>query len=174
MFRRRRQPEEEPAQDVGDETRTELAQVRAFTIDETIDGWVDLDRQRLSDVLNAEDLLSVARSPHPSGDADWRAFEREQLFLVVPPPLSGEQRLRRHRVKRRLRAEIGHYRLEGITHLIAGIALDPFLARSRQHFLPVTDAWVTSTERPEVDEAHSALLINIRLSGHRLKIEVLE
>lgn len=172
MFWRRRESERVNQSDAEQASDTPLTPIRVFTAADTIDGWVDLDRQRLSDVLNAEELLSVARSPQPSGEAEWQAFEREQLFVVVPPPLETGQRLRRHRVRRRLRAEVGHYRINGITHLIAGIALDPFLARSGQHFLPVTDAWVTSTQRPE--EEHPALLVNVRLPGQPLKLEVTE
>lgn len=57
--------------------------------------------------------------------------------------------------------------------MIAGIRLDPFLARSRQYFLPVTEARVTSTERAEVEEQHPALLVNVR-SAQPLRLEVLE
>jgi len=150
-----------------------LAPIRIFTADATVDGWVDLAGQRLSDVLNGEELLSVSRTPDAT-ERDWQAYERDHLLLVVPPPLIADQRLRRHRVKRRLVAKSGQYVVRGLVHMIAGIELDPFLARSRQHFLPITEAWITNSHRPEVDEEHPSLLVNVRSTAQALKLEVVE
>lgn len=92
------------------------------------------------------------------------------MLLVVPPPHTSDRALRPHRVKRPILAVSGHYVVRGRAHLIAGIALDPFLARSERHFLPVTEAWVTSSERREIDEPHPALLVNVRSTAHRLQL----
>ena len=173
MFWKRRVRERGPDEDIGAGTGSKLARVRIFTADATVDGWVDLAGQRLSDVLNGEELLSVSHKSDPT-DHDWQAFERDELLLVVPPPISADPRLRRHRVKRRLVAKSGHYIVRGLVHMIAGIELDPFLARSRQHFLPITEAWITSSHRPEVAEEHPSLLINVRSTSQPLKLEVVE
>lgn len=152
----------------------ELAAVRIFTSQSVIDGWVDLAGQRLSDVLNVEELLSIASvANHPAAD-QWTAMERAELLLVVPPPHLADRRVRTHRVKRRILVHSGHYVVRGLVHLVAGIDLDPFLARSRQHFLPVTEAWVTSTAWPELEQQHHALLVNVRNTEQPLKLEVLE
>jgi len=172
MFWRRKAQDFDPdpnPTDVG----AKLAPVRIFTADATVDGWVDLAGQRLSDVLNGEELLSVSRTSDPT-ERDWHAYERDHLLLVVPPPLIADQRLRRHRVKRRLLVKTGQYIVRGLVHMIAGIELDPFLARSQQHFLPVTEAWITNSQRPEVDEEHASLLINVRSTAQALKLEVIE
>ena len=173
MFWKRRAQQPEPRDEVPPGHGGKLAPIRVFTADSTVDGWVDLGGQRLSDVLNGEELLSVAPTADPT-DRDWRAFERDELLLVVPPPIRADPRLRRHRVKRRLLAKSGPYVVRGLVHMIAGIELDPFLARSRQHFLPITEAWVTNTHRPEVDEEHPSLLINVRSTAQALKLEVVE
>ena len=173
MFWKRKVQELGPEEAVGARPGTKLAPIRIFTADMTIDGWVDLAGQRLSDVLNGEELLSVSRTPDPT-DRDWQALERDELLLVVPPPISADPRLRRHRVKRRLVAKSGLYVVRGLVHMIAGIELDPFLARSRQHFLPVTEAWITNSHRPDVDEEHPSLLINVRSTSQALTLEVVE
>jgi len=168
MFWRRNRPAANAA------TPIALSPVRIFTTDSTIDGWVDLFGQRLSDVLNAVDSLNVSGVPVPLDESDWFVTNRERMLLVVPPPQASDRPLRRHRVKRRLLALSGHYVVRGVVHMVAGIELDPFLARSGQHSLPITKAWITSTERPEIDEQQAALLINVRNTSQRLQLEVLE
>jgi len=173
MFWKRRSSDEGPESErPSEDTRGDLAPVRIFTIYTTIEGWVDLAGQRLSDVLNLEDLLSVSPVRTPL-DSDWFALEREEMLLLVPPAHVSDRALRPHRVKRPILVLSGHYVVRGLVHMIAGIALDPFLARSRQYFLPLTEARVTSTERPEVDEQHPALLVNVR-SAQPLQLEVVE
>ncbi len=151
----------------------DLAAVRIFSSIALIDGWVELDGRRLSDVLNVQDLLSVASTPSRPGDNEWMAMKRADMLLLVPPPQIADLRLRRHRVKRNILVLSGHYVVRGLVHMMPGIQLDHFLARSGQHFLPLTDAWVTSTAWPEVDERHPALLVNVRSTAQSLKIEVL-
>ena len=150
-----------------------LAPVRIYTADVTVDGWVDLAGQRLSDLLNVQELLSVSSVPSQPADDQWTAMDRAELLLVVPPAHIADRRLRSHRVKRNILVLSGQYVVRGLVHMVPGIALDPFLARSRQHFLPLTDTRVTSLERPEIDERHPALLVNVRSTAQRLKLEVL-
>lgn len=73
-------PNEEPPERPGGG----LEPVRIFTTDTIIDGWVDTGGQRLSDILSAEDLLSVSPPRDPT-EADWFVVERERMLLVVPP-----------------------------------------------------------------------------------------
>ncbi|HYI67446.1 MAG TPA: hypothetical protein VEW95_11015 [Candidatus Limnocylindrales bacterium] len=157
-----------PAPPVGD-----LAAVRIFSPIAVIDGWVDLAEQRLSDVLNREDRLSVASIPHQPAGNQWIAMERADMLLVVPPPKIADLHLRRHRVKRNILVLSGHYVVRGLVHMMPGIQLDHFLARSGQHFLPLTDARVTTTAWAEIDEGHPTLLVNVRSTSQSLKIEVL-
>lgn len=159
--------EEAPSQGSGD-----LAPVRIFTLDAVIDGWVRIGGQRLSDILNVEDLLSVSSKPTEPLDSDWFVVEREHMLAVVPPSHTSDRNVRLHRVRRRVVAETGHYTVRGLVHMIAGIDLDPMLARTRQHFLPITDAWVTSSVVTELNEEHRALLLNVAAPGRQIRLEV--
>ena len=170
MFWKRPSPEPEPSPS---EPRPSLEPVRIFTPDAIINGWVEAGGQRLSDILSAEDLLSVAKVADPTA-SDWLVVERDRMLLVVPPPRTSDRALRPHRVKRPILVLSGHYAVRGRVHMIAGIALDPFLARSERHFLPVTEAWITSSERREVNEQHPALLVNVRSTAQRLQLKVVE
>lgn len=175
MFWRRKgaEADQEPLA-TAEAPRDTLAPMRIFTADSTIDGWIQLAGQRLSDVLNVEELLSVSRVPNAPTDSHWFVIDRDDMLLVVPPPHTSDRIMRLHRVKRPIRAVSGHYLVRGMVHLMAGIGLDPFLARSGQYFLPMTETWITSRERPDVDEQHPALLLNVRSTAQRLKLEVLE
>ena len=151
-----------------------LAPVRIYTADATIDGWVHLAGQRLSDVLNVEELLSVSSVPFRPAQQDWIAIERSEALLVAAPPRIADRRLRSHRVKRNILLLSGHYVVRGLVHMVPGISVDSLLARSRQHFLALTDTLVTSSYRPEIEDRHPALLVNVRSTVQQLKFEVLE
>lgn len=56
--------------------------------------------------------------------------------------------------------------------MVAGIAIDPFLARSMQQFLGLTEGRVTTSIRVVLDEEHAALLVNVLSTAERLKLEV--
>ena len=150
-----------------------LAPVRIYTTDGTIEGWVDIARQRLSDLLNVEDLLSVSRVEASPTDDDWFVVERDQMLIVVPPPREVDRQIRLHRLKRPMHAEVGPYAIRGFVHLIAGITLDAMLARSAQYFLPLTDVSVTDPAQSLIEQHHT-VLVNVRISRERLKLEVLE
>jgi len=173
----RRKTEEDLSGAVDEEEATQgsgsLAPVRIFTLDAVIDGFVRIGGQRLSDVLNVEDLLSVSPVPTEPMDSQWFVVEREHMLAVVPPTHTSDRNVRLHRVRRRVVAESGHYTVRGFVHMIAGIDLDPMLARTRQHFLPITDAWVTSSVITELNEEHPALLLNVAAPGRRIRLEVL-
>jgi hypothetical protein len=59
-------------------------------------------------------------------------------------------------------------------HLIAGIDLDPHLARSGRHFMALTDAWVRSHVQRDLDERHRELLVNVRSTIGALQLNVME
>jgi hypothetical protein len=170
IWRRSRRTKQDSTEPV---LERQLAPVRIYTIDGTIDGWVDIARQRLSDLLNLEDLLSVSRVAASPIDADWFVVERDEMLIVVPPPRETDRQTRLHRLKRPMRAEVGPYAVRGFVHLIAGIVLDAMLSRSAQHFLPLTDVSVDDPAQ-SLSEQHDTVLINVRISRERLKLEVLE
>lgn len=152
-----------------------LVPVRIYTRDDTIvDGWTPLGSQRLSDLLNAEDELGISRvAEHPT-DADWLAIDREDMILVAAPPHTSARQLRVHRQKREMRARCEHFALTGTVHLIPGNRLDRTVLRTRQHFLPITNAVVETAAEPGKSTHHDALLLNIVNVDEDLELSVLE
>lgn len=152
----------------------DLVPIRIYTEAEVVDGWTRLGSQRLSDLLNAEDTLSVSRVDYQPSEDDWRAFDRERMMLVVAPPHSSPRQLRVHRQKREIRARSAHYAVRGTVHLIPGNRLDRTVVRTRQHFLPITDALLSTPVEPNSEEEVDVVLVNVVDAGEEFTLEVVE
>jgi hypothetical protein len=150
----------------------ELVPIRIVTEDEVLDGWTHVGSERLSDLLNGEDMLSVSRVEDQPREDDWQAIDRERMLLVVAPPHTSHRQLRVNRQKRKIRAQSAHYAVQGTVHLIPGNRLDRTVLQTRQHFLPITDAQVVIPSRPDVEEDHDVVLLNIVNVDADLKLEV--
>ena len=151
--------------------RGELVPIRIVTENAVVDGWTHVGSERLSDLLNAEDMLSVSVEERPTED-DWQAVDRDRMLLVVAPPHTSHRQLRVNRQKRKIRAQSAHYAIQGTVHLIPGNRLDRTVLQTRQHFLPITDAQVVIPSRPDVEEEHDVVLLNIVNVDADLKLEV--
>lgn len=152
-----------------------LVPIRIYTMDdEVVDGWTRLGAQRLSDLLNGEDELGVSRVPDDPTDSDWQAVERESMMLVVAPPHQSPRQLRVYRQKREVTARSAHYELQGTVHLIPGNRLDRTVLRTRQHFVPFTDATAVTVARPHDPEENQTILLNIVNIGDDLELSLLE
>jgi hypothetical protein len=181
MFWRRQPPEPddaepealgEPSHDLA--LHGELVPIRIVTEDAVLDGWTQVGSQRLSDILNAEDVLSVSRVDHEPSEDDWVAIERDHMMLVVAPPHTSPRQLRVHRHKREISAQSASYAVRGTVHTIPGNRLDRTVLRTRQHFLPITDARVVTANQPDVEEEHEVVLINVINAGEDLTLDVAE
>jgi hypothetical protein len=152
----------------------ELVPIRIFTEDEVVDGWTRVGSQRLSDMLNGEDMLSVSRVEDEPAEDDWQAIERERMLLVVAPPHKSPRQLRVYRQKREIRAQSAYCVVRGTVHLIPGNRLDRTVLRTRQHFLPITDARVVVAHQPDVEEEHEVVLLNVVNADEDLTLDVVE
>jgi hypothetical protein len=164
------EPSAEPSPAIGS-----LVPIRIYTLDDTvIDGWTEVGSQRLSDLLNAEDTLSVSRVPDDPSDTDWQAIDREDMMIVVAPPQASARQLRVHRHKLEMRANCALYSIIGTVHLIPGNRLDRQVLRTRQHFLPITDASGATAAAPEAPIENQTLLLNIVNVSEDLSLSVIE
>jgi hypothetical protein len=152
-----------------------LAPIRIYTHgDGVIDGWMEVGSQRLSDLLNAEDTLSVSRVRDDPTNADWQAIDREDMMIVVAPPHASSRQLRVHRHRLEMRANCALYSITGTVHLIPGNRLDRQMLRTRQHFLPITDASGSTAASPEEPFEDETLLLNIVNVSEDLSLSVIE
>jgi hypothetical protein len=178
FWRRKTEQQEDPAAEappvVEPPPHGELVPIRIVTESEVLDGWTHVGSQRLSDLLNGEDMLSVSRVEERPTDDDWQAIDRDRMLLVVAPPHTSHRQLRVNRQKRTIWAQSAHYAIRGTVHLIPGNRLDRTVLQTRQHFLPITDAQVVIPSRPDVAEEHEVILLNLVNADPDLKLEVAE
>jgi hypothetical protein len=152
-----------------------LSPIRIYTHDDgVIDGWTEVGNQRLSDLLNAEDTLSVSRVADDPSDDDWQAIDRDDMMIVVAPPQVSPRQLRVHRHKMEMRANCAQYAITGTVHLIPGNRLDRQVLRTRQHFLPITDASGAAAAAPQAPIENATLLLNIVNVSEDLSLSVIE
>lgn len=121
-----------------------LAPVRLYLRDRVVDGAVDAEGERMTDLLTSRAALRVM------GDTgSWVAYAREEIVAVAPPPHVSSRRL--HRARRRVEFVAPPYIVTGTAHLPPGTQLQPFVLRSGRLALPVTGAWLR-TEDGSIDE----------------------
>lgn len=135
-----------------------LEPIHLFTAGGRIDGWIVVIEQRVTDLLNTRETFRICIDPVADS---WSTVSRDELLLVAPPPLPGPTGRAIHRQKRRVLARVGAYSVEGIVHMPPGMPLDPFLLRTRQHFLPLTHAVVTSSDESEAGDMYQVVLANV-------------
>ena len=133
--------------------------IRVFTTDRHLDGWIVATQERITDVLNARESIRIC----VDATADvWETIDRDDILMVAPPEHTTNPDRRVHRRKNRLVAQVGPYVVTGMVHLQPGISLEPYLLRTRQHFLPITDAHVTSRIDPAFGQELEVVIVNVR------------
>ena len=82
-------------------------------------------------------------------------------LLVAPPQQAGDPQRRVHRRKHRLVAFVGPYVVTGVAHIALGQDPEAYLLRTRQQFLPMTSAHVTSRVDGSIDEQLPVVILNV-------------
>ncbi len=134
-----------------------LERIQLFTTHERVDGWMVAQGERITDLLNQRPALRVCIDP--TADA-WVDIARDDLLIVAPPPLPPSPR-RIHRQKHRVLASLGPYTVEGIAYLAPGAPLDPYLLRTRQRFMAMTNAIISTADDPDIGEPVSVAIVNV-------------
>lgn len=134
-----------------------LEPIQLFTAAARVEGWLVATEERVTDLLNQRASLRVCTDPATD---TWESVDRGDLLVVAPPPLAAPTGRAIHRHKRRVMALVGPYVVEGIVHLPPGMPLDPYLLRTRQHFMPMTHAVVGDPSR-ETGTTYPVVLVNV-------------
>ena len=147
-----------------------LQPVEIYTATAMVHGLVEPDGRRLSDMLNSNDVLAIrdARSTsllsHIEGSegSGWSELSTDEILLVMPPEHESPRQLRVHRRQHRVRIETGQFKIAGNAHVLPGIKLDPYVLRSRMHFLAITGAHVSAIGDPAWERSAPVVLVNVR------------
>jgi hypothetical protein len=149
---------------------TTLEPVETYTPTAMIHGLVEPEGRRLSDILSSNSVLAIrnARSTSLLSDVDdsettgWSRLTTSEILFVMPPKHESPRQLRVHRRQHRVRIETGQFQIVGNAHVLPGIRLDPYVLRTRMHFLAVTDAHVSSLGDPAWERSALVVLVNVR------------
>jgi hypothetical protein len=128
-------------------TDVPLVSFEAFAADHRVYGWVRLDAERLTDLLNAHDELhleNVLVEHLGSGrtiSADEAMVRRGELIAVRASGPRGDAALRRPTDVHAVVVESGPYRIGGMLNVAPGVA--PALRlQGDEPMIPLTEAWV--------------------------------
>jgi hypothetical protein len=130
--------------------------IQVFTADALIEGTVEPTARRMTDLLNTQRFLSLRTEA-----GRWESINTDEVLLVAPPPHTSTQQMRVHRRQHRVLAIVGPYEVTGIARAIPGINLDPYLLRTRQHFLPITHAVVRDSRDPSFEQELPVVIVNV-------------
>ena len=149
---------------------TALEPVEIYTDAAMILASVAPEGRRLSDILNSNSTLpirdahsvSVINGLEGTAGEGWTSVSVEDILLVMPPEHTSPRQLRIHRRQHRVRIITGPYHVTGHAHVLPGIALDPYVLRSRMAFLAVTDAEIYSAAGQPWERTARVVLVNVR------------
>ena len=126
---------------------TPLVGFEAFLSAQRVFGWVRLDADRLTDLLNAHELLhleNVHVEDLRDGStiaADETLLPRSEIIAVIASGPRGDPGRRAMTQRHAVAVESGIYRIGGCVHATAGV--DPETRwRSGGPMVPLTEAWI--------------------------------
>jgi len=128
-------------------TDAPLVSFEAFVAEHRVYGWVRLDADRLTDLLNAHEELLLANvlvehlGTGRTISADEAMVRRSELVAVRASGPRGDAALRRETVPHAVVVESGPYRIGGFIHAAPGIAPE-LRVRGGEPMVPLTEAWI--------------------------------
>jgi hypothetical protein len=124
-----------------------LVRLEAFLAGQRLFGWVRLEAGRLTDLLNAHDVLHLYDASFESlvdgtgRQAEEAVVPRSSLFAVSVTGPRGDPALRRWTHSHPAAAQLGDYLIGGYVHATPGE--DPLASiLERPPMVPLTDAWL--------------------------------
>ncbi len=126
---------------------TPLVGFEAFLSAQRVFGWVRLDADRLTDLLNAHDLLHLENvhvedlRDGSTVAADETLLPRSEIIAVIASGPRGDPGRRAPTQRHAVAVESGVYRIGGCVHATAGV--DPEARwQSGGPMVPLTGAWI--------------------------------
>lgn len=122
-----------------------LERVVIFRADGIVEGWIRIQKQRLSDALNAGEPLTV-QVPDPDGTpGPWTDFKLDSVVAVAAPPHPSPRAMSRRRHAVELFAE--PYLFSGIAHMPPGADPIRYAGSTPLRWLPLTRCTVRGEDQ---------------------------
>jgi hypothetical protein len=149
-----------------------LAVVEFWAADRRTLVGVDLSHERLTDLINREDALTVLRldgQPEDPAqpiemrpDQEWSHLEVGDVLLVLPPPQLTDPQRRLHRPRQPVEIVVGRFVLTGLASVPPGAQAAAFLLRQNARYAPITRAVIRDSGLPGFEQRAEVVLVNMR------------
>lgn len=119
----------------------------AFLTDQRVYGWIRLDADRITDILNAQTritLVNVQTEGLPDGRSGWHdevVLDRDRVVAVRAGGPRGDPALRRHVRLHPLVVQSGPYLIGGFLHAPPGVAARDDIG-ARPPMVPLSLGWL--------------------------------
>lgn len=141
------------------QARPERVEIEVFTADGSGRVGIDLEADRMTDLLNRASHLLVWDPAAPGGEPVELATDT--VLLVIPPVQLTDHRRRLHRLRQALRIRIGPYDVTGHLHVPPGAQAGGYLMRVNARFVPLTDGIIEHAGPEPVARRADVLLVNL-------------
>lgn len=151
---------------------TRLAVVEFWASDHRTVAAVDLSHERLTDLVNREESLSVVLLDVPPEDRSqpvevrpgqtWSQLEVGESLLVLPPPQPPNPARRLHRPRQPVEIVVGPFVVAGMVHVPPGAQAAAFVGRQSVRFAAVTHAAIRDSNLTGFAERADVVLVNMR------------
>jgi hypothetical protein len=169
--RGRRHKDADPASAVGAST-PRLAVVEFWAADRRTLAGMDLRHERLTDLINREEALTVVRlDERPEDPAqpvemrsgqEWSRLEVGDVLIVLPPPQATDPHRRLHRPRQAVEIVVGQFVLTGMASVPPGAQAAAFLLRQNARYAPITRAAIRDSGLPGFEQRADVVLVNMR------------
>ena len=168
---RRDKESEQPSTDTGPPS-TPLSVVEFWAPGQRTLAGLDLSQERLTDLINREDFLSVvlldgqpedlSQPIEMRADQTWSRLSVQDALLILPPPQVTDPSRRLHRPRQPVEIVIGRFVVSGMVHVPPGAQAAGFLLRQNVRFAAITRATVRDSELEAFEQRAEVVLVNMR------------
>ena len=151
---------------------TGLAVVEFWAADHRTVAGLDLSRERLTDLVNREESLSVVLldvgPEDPSQMVElrpgqsWSQLRVQDSLLILPPPQPANPMRRLHRPRQPVEVLIGPFIVTGMAHVPPGAQAAGFLVRQNTRFAAVTRAAIRDGSLTGFQQRAQVVLVNMQ------------
>jgi hypothetical protein len=170
--RGRRDKEPNTAQTVIGASALHLAVVEFWAADRRTLVGMDLSHERLTELVNREEALTVVRlDERPEDPAqpvemrpgqEWSHLEVGDVLIILPPPQVTDPQRRLHRPRQPVEIVVGRFVLTGMASVPPGAQAAAFLLRQNARYAPITRAAVRDSGLPGFEQRADVVLVNMR------------
>jgi hypothetical protein len=168
---RRDKESEQPSTDAAPPS-TPLSVVEFWAPGQRTLAGLDLSQERLTDLINREDFLSVvfldgqpediSQPIEMRADQKWSRLSVQDALLILPPPQVTDPSRRLHRPRQPVEIVIGPFVVSGMVHVPPGAQAAGFLFRQNARFAPITRAAVRDIGLEGFEQRAEVVLVNMR------------